>query len=129
ARLASSWDRRARVSPACGGSGRRFTSQYSRRIQTHPFAQVSMKQSRVRGRPRAPKSKVPPPRYQLLPALDEQAFRALKADIADRGVLVPIERDEHGVLLDGHHRARAIEELRAEGHFVADPPVIVRAGF
>jgi N6-adenosine-specific RNA methylase IME4/ParB-like chromosome segregation protein Spo0J len=88
-----------------------------------------MKQSRVRGRSRAPKSKVPPPRYQLLPALDEQAFRALKADIADRGVLVPIERDEHGVLLDGHHRARAIEELRAEGHFVADPPVIVRAGF
>jgi N6-adenosine-specific RNA methylase IME4/ParB-like chromosome segregation protein Spo0J len=87
-----------------------------------------MKQSRVRGRPRAPKSKVPPPRYQLLPALDGQAFRALKADIADRGVLVPIERDEHGVLLDGHHRARAIEELRAEGHFVADPPVIVRAG-
>lgn len=87
-----------------------------------------MKKARVRGRPRAQKLKVSPPRYQLLPALDGQAYRSLKMDIADRGVLVPIERDEHGVLLDGHHRARAIEELRAEGHVVADPPVIVRAG-
>ncbi len=66
--------------------------------------------------------------YQLLPALRAEEFRALKADIAQRGVLVPIERDDRGVLLDGHHRLRAIEELRAKGMQVADPPVIVRVG-
>lgn len=67
--------------------------------------------------------------YQLLPELDPAAFEALKADILEKGVLVPIERDETGTLLDGHHRVRAIEELRSSGHKIADPPVMIRAGF
>ncbi len=49
--------------------------------------------------------------FQLLPALDKEQYHALKADIALRGVMVPIEYDEAGAILDGHHRARACEEL------------------
>ena len=68
------------------------------------------------------------PPYQLLPDLEQHAFAALKRNILEKGVLIPIERDELGALLDGHHRLRALEELRAEGHHVADPPVLIRAG-
>lgn len=67
--------------------------------------------------------------YQLLPPLSAAAFRELKDDIARRGVLVPIERDENGVLLDGHHRMRAVEELAKEGGVMLDPPVILRLDF
>lgn len=67
--------------------------------------------------------------YQLLPTLGERAFRSLKEDIRISGVLVPIERDEVGALLDGHHRVRAVAELRSEGCDVTDPPVMVRVGF
>ena len=63
--------------------------------------------------------------YQLLPPLEQEQFELLKEDIRRRGVLVPIERDENGELLDGHHRMRAVEELKKEG-VVCDPPVILR---
>ena len=46
--------------------------------------------------------------YQLLPPLTYDEYQALKADIATRGVQVPIERDEAGNVLDGHHRLRAV---------------------
>lgn len=49
--------------------------------------------------------------YQFLPPLSEEEYEALKADIANRGVLVPIEYDEQGNILDGHHRVRACQEL------------------
>lgn len=61
--------------------------------------------------------------YQLMAELDPDAYAALKADIASRGVMVPIERDEHGAVLDGHHRVRACRELG-----LPDPPSVVRAG-
>lgn len=67
-------------------------------------------------------------RYQLLPTLDDEAFASLKASIAERGVLVPVEVDETGNILDGHHRMRAWEELRAEGVRLPDYPRAVRAG-
>jgi hypothetical protein len=51
-------------------------------------------------------------------------FEALKADIAERGVVVPIDVDEDGVILDGHHRFRAWIELKRN----EPPPTIVRAG-
>jgi len=35
-------------------------------------------------------------------------FKALKADIAERDVVVPIDIDEDGTILDGHHRYRAL---------------------
>jgi len=49
--------------------------------------------------------------YQVLPPLSDEDFAALKADIDARGVLVPVEYDEDGNVLDGHHRLRACEEL------------------
>jgi ParB-like chromosome segregation protein Spo0J len=61
--------------------------------------------------------------YQLLPSLSAAEYKALKADIAARGVLVPIERDEQGRTLDGHHRERICHELGVSGF-----PVITRTG-
>jgi ParB family chromosome partitioning protein len=49
--------------------------------------------------------------YQLFPDLTEAEFAELKADIAERGVMVPIEYDDAGNILDGHHRKRACDEL------------------
>jgi hypothetical protein len=66
-------------------------------------------------------------RWQLLPPLSDEEYRALKADITARGVMVPIERDEEGNVVDGHHRLRALGELRAEGHVLPDAPSIVRS--
>ncbi len=51
--------------------------------------------------------------YQLLPPLSDDEFASLKADIRVHGVLVPIELDADGVMLDGHHRLRAWTEGRA----------------
>ena len=64
------------------------------------------------------------PKYQLFPPLDGTAYRELKADIARRGIMVPIERDENGDILDGHHRVRVAEELAAEGTVVAIPQIL-----
>jgi hypothetical protein len=62
--------------------------------------------------------------YQALPDLTPEEFAALKADIAKRGVLTPIDVDENGFIIDGHHRWRGhCESGRNE-----PPPVIVRAG-
>ena len=49
--------------------------------------------------------------YQVMPNLTLQDYEALKSDIAKRGVLIPIEYDEHGNVLDGHHRLRVCKEL------------------
>ncbi len=62
-------------------------------------------------------------KYQVLPSMPPEQFEALKADIAERGVLVPIDVDEDGHILDGHHRYRACTELG-----ITDFPTIVRPG-
>lgn len=49
--------------------------------------------------------------YQLLPALSTEDYKRLRDDIAERGVLVPVEVDEHGEILDGHHRMQIAQEL------------------
>lgn len=51
------------------------------------------------------------PFYQLLPDLTPEEYEALKASIASHGILVPIEVDEQGNVLDGHHRLKAAKEL------------------
>lgn len=66
--------------------------------------------------------------YQLMPALSEEEYTALKKDIAERGILVPIEVDENGAILDGHHRLQAWEELKAEGVELPDYARVIRAG-
>ena len=53
--------------------------------------------------------------FQILPELSPEEFAGLKADIAANGIQVPIEIDEVGRIIDGHHRHRAWQELRAEG--------------
>lgn len=58
-----------------------------------------------------------------MPDLSAEDFNALKTDIAERGVLVPVEYDEDGNILDGHHRVRACEELG-----LPDWPRFVRKG-
>ena len=55
--------------------------------------------------------------YQLLPPLSAEEYAALKADIAARGVQVPVEVDEAGETLNGppsaRHRRRAGDRLPA----------------
>jgi len=49
--------------------------------------------------------------FQLLPPLTDAEYAELKADIAKRGVLVPVEYDEDENIIDGHHRVKACLEL------------------
>lgn len=63
-------------------------------------------------------------KYQVMPDLAPDEYAELKADIEARGVMVPIEFDEFGNVLDGHHRLRACEELG-----ITDYPKVVRAGW
>lgn len=51
---------------------------------------------------------------QLFPPLDSATEAALRASIERFGVLVPVVVDQHGELLDGHHRSRIAGELGAE---------------
>jgi site-specific DNA-methyltransferase (adenine-specific) len=61
-------------------------------------------------------------RYQVLPPLAPEARQALAEDIRRHGVLVAVEVDEEGNVLDGHHRVELAVELGIEY------PVVVRAG-
>lgn len=67
-------------------------------------------------------------KYQVCRPLTPIEYEALKADIAENGVLVPVEVDENGNILDGHHRVRAWEELRAEGVNVPQWAKLIRQG-
>jgi hypothetical protein len=49
--------------------------------------------------------------YQLLPALDAEQYDALRADIRAHGIRVPVDVDENGQVLDGHHRSLIAAEL------------------
>lgn len=62
-------------------------------------------------------------RYQLMPALSKDEYTKLRDDISKRGVMVPIEYDELGNVLDGHHRIRICQELG-----ITDWPRFIRKG-
>jgi N6-adenosine-specific RNA methylase IME4 len=51
------------------------------------------------------------PYADLFPALDDDVYASLKADIAERGIVVPIVIDEHNNVLDGQHRLKIAAEL------------------
>lgn len=51
------------------------------------------------------------PPLQIFPALDSATEAALRASIERFGVLVPVAVDQHGRVLDGHHRSRIGREL------------------
>ncbi len=61
--------------------------------------------------------------YQVMPELTAEEYAELKDDIAERGVMVPIEFDENGNVLDGYHRLQICEELG-----IKDYPKVIRAG-
>lgn len=61
--------------------------------------------------------------YQVMPELGEEEYRELKEDISQRGVMVPIEFDEFGNILDGHHRLKICQELG-----IKEYPKVIRAG-
>lgn len=61
--------------------------------------------------------------YQLFPNLTADEFDALAADIRERGVMVPVEVDEEGNTLDGHHRVMIADSLGIEY------PKVVRDGW
>jgi transposase-like protein len=52
-----------------------------------------------------------PAPFQVMPALSADELVALEQDIIVRGVVVPVVVDQHGRLLDGHHRREITERL------------------
>lgn len=62
--------------------------------------------------------------YQVMPDLSPDEYAELKADISERGVMIPIEMDEFGNILDGHHRLKICKELG-----ITDYPTITRKGW
>lgn len=64
-----------------------------------------------------------PASYQVMPPLSAEERAELRADIADRGVMVPVEYDEQGNILDGHHRVELCAELG-----IANWPRLIRYG-
>ena len=61
--------------------------------------------------------------YQVMPELTAEEYAELKADISQRGVMIPIEYDENGHVLDGYHRLQICKELG-----IKDFPKVIRAG-
>jgi hypothetical protein len=61
-----------------------------------------------------------------MPPLGVQEREALKESIRTKGVEVPIVLDSEGNIIDGYNRTEIVEELRAEGSAVEDPPTVVR---
>ncbi len=61
--------------------------------------------------------------YQLMLPLSTEEYGALRADIQVRGIQVPVEFDEDGNVLDGHHRVLIANELG-----LTDFPKVVRRG-
>lgn len=53
---------------------------------------------------------------QVMPDLSDEEYRALKEDIRENGVKVPVVVDEDDQIIDGHHRVRACEELGIEDY-------------
>ena len=66
-------------------------------------------------------------KYQVMPPLTSEEFEALKEDIAENGVLVPVVIDADGVIIDGHYRVQAYHELLAEGNDVPMYPTETRS--
>ncbi len=62
-------------------------------------------------------------KFQLMPPLGQDEYQALKEDIQQRGVLVPIVVDADGTVIDGHHRKRAYNEIKKLGFELPDLPV------
>jgi ParB-like chromosome segregation protein Spo0J len=58
--------------------------------------------------------------FQVTPPLSEDELAALRASIESRGVVVPVVVDQHGRVLEGHHRKDIADDLEI------DYPTVVR---
>ena len=55
----------------------------------------------------------------LVPPLSVEEYESLKQSINQNGLWVPIVVNSHGIILDGHHRFKACQELGIEPKAVA----------
>ena len=51
---------------------------------------------------------------KFVPEISQSDYESLKASIKEDGLFVPIILNQHGIILDGHHRYRACHELGIE---------------
>lgn len=58
--------------------------------------------------------------FQPMPELAAEDYSALRDHIAEHGILHPVVIDQHGRIIDGHHRTRIARELGI------DRPTVVR---
>ncbi|AFH22864.1 adenine methyltransferase [environmental Halophage eHP-36] len=63
----------------------------------------------------------------LFDDLKPKQYESLKASIRKHGVDTAILIDAENKVIDGHHRLRAVRELRAEGHDIPDIPFVQKA--
>jgi hypothetical protein len=68
-----------------------------------------------------PKIKVDQEYASLVPQLTAEEYESLKQSIKDYGLYVPIIVNQDGIVLDGHHRYKACQELG-----IKDPKTLVR---
>jgi hypothetical protein len=61
---------------------------------------------------------------ELFDDIDAEQYEAIKASISENGVETPIIIDADNKIIDGHHRVRAVRELRAAGESVPDIPFV-----
>src|ERR671923_1688759 len=59
-----------------------------------------------------PKPKINPYYASLVPKMPQKDFEQLKQNIKDDGLHYPVRVNQNYVLLDGHHRVRALQELQ-----------------
>jgi DNA-binding CsgD family transcriptional regulator len=53
-------------------------------------------------------------KYQVMPDLSPERYQELKDSITKNGILIPIEIDENGNIIDGYHRSQIAKELGIE---------------
>jgi len=51
---------------------------------------------------------------KLVPQISQSDYDSLKTSIKENGLYIPIILNQHGIILDGHHRYRACQELGIE---------------
>jgi ParB-like chromosome segregation protein Spo0J len=64
--------------------------------------------------PSKPQIKINPEYGSLVPELSPEEYESLKKSIKKNGLYVPITVNRNGIVLDGHHRYRACQELGIE---------------
>jgi len=64
--------------------------------------------------------------FEIMPPMTVEEYAGLKLSISRFGVIAPVHVDQNGMVIDGNHRVKAWNELRAEGLDVPDYARMVR---